>query len=207
MAAIAVILLRAAISSLPLKSGGMGRGSRPPAAAGVLEPDGVFAFTTETHERAGVVLGEKLRYAHSADHVRGALDAAGLSAACVCVRLTAHGGRRPGPRAGGRGGALGSLLLPLSGHSGHGRACCWLDPVANDPSRTFGLFTIEAGRAVSHSPPGRKVLAFRPWTRDALLCIMMSSAPETACRDNRANAPGSRPSYGRFCCISLIHRL
>jgi hypothetical protein len=23
--------------------------------------------------------------------------------------------------------------LPLSGHSGHGRTCCWLDPVANDP--------------------------------------------------------------------------
>jgi hypothetical protein len=25
--------------------------------------------------------------------------------------------------------------LPLSGHSGHGRTCCWLDSVANDPSR------------------------------------------------------------------------
>ena len=38
-----------------------------------------------------------------------------------------------------------------------------------DPSRTFGLFTIEAGRAISNSPPGRKVLVFRHWTRDALL--------------------------------------
>ena len=46
----------------------------------MLEPGGVFAFTTETHEGAGIVLGEKLRYAHSADHVRGALEAAGLSA-------------------------------------------------------------------------------------------------------------------------------
>jgi hypothetical protein len=27
-------------------------------------------------------------------------------------------------------------LLPLSGHSGHGRTFCWLDPVANDPSQT-----------------------------------------------------------------------
>ena len=24
-------------------------------------------------------------------------------------------------------------LLPLSVHSGHGRTCCWHDPVANDP--------------------------------------------------------------------------
>jgi predicted TPR repeat methyltransferase len=44
----------------------------------VLEPGGLFAFTTETHEGAGVVLGEKLRYAHSAKHVRGGLAAAGL---------------------------------------------------------------------------------------------------------------------------------
>ena len=28
-------------------------------------------------------------------------------------------------------------LLPLSGHSGHGRTCRWFDPVANDPERTF----------------------------------------------------------------------
>jgi len=26
----------------------------------------------------------------------------------------------------------------LSGHSGHGRTYCWLDPVANDPRRTSG---------------------------------------------------------------------
>jgi predicted TPR repeat methyltransferase len=49
------------------------------AAARVLEPGGLFAFTAETHEGAGVVLGEKLRYAHSRAHVRAALEAAGLS--------------------------------------------------------------------------------------------------------------------------------
>jgi predicted TPR repeat methyltransferase len=49
------------------------------AAARVLEAGGLFAFTTETHGGAGVVLGEKLRYAHSARHVRKALEAAGLS--------------------------------------------------------------------------------------------------------------------------------
>ena len=49
------------------------------AAARVLELGGLFAFTTETHDGGGVLLGEKLRYAHSADHVRTALEAAGLS--------------------------------------------------------------------------------------------------------------------------------
>src|SRR5437764_1328623 len=48
------------------------------AAAQVLENGGLFAFTTETHEGAGVVLGEKLRYAHSAEHLRDALEAAAL---------------------------------------------------------------------------------------------------------------------------------
>jgi len=43
-----------------------------------LAPDGLFAFTVETHAGPGVVLGEKLRYAHAADHVRAALAAAGL---------------------------------------------------------------------------------------------------------------------------------
>ena len=45
----------------------------------MLEPGGLFAFTTETHAQEGVVLGEKLRYAHSAAHVRAALAAASLS--------------------------------------------------------------------------------------------------------------------------------
>jgi predicted TPR repeat methyltransferase len=49
------------------------------AAAHALAPNGLFAFTIETHAGTGIVLGEKLRYAHDADHVRGALDAAGLA--------------------------------------------------------------------------------------------------------------------------------
>jgi predicted TPR repeat methyltransferase len=48
------------------------------AVARALAPDGLFAFTTETHVGPGIVLGEKLRYAHGADHVRAALAAAGL---------------------------------------------------------------------------------------------------------------------------------
>jgi predicted TPR repeat methyltransferase len=48
------------------------------AAALVLAPGGFFAFTVETHAGEGVVLGEALRFAHSADHVREAVQDAGL---------------------------------------------------------------------------------------------------------------------------------
>jgi predicted TPR repeat methyltransferase len=48
------------------------------AVARALAPGGLFAFTLETHVGTGVVLGEKLRYVHGADHVRGAVAAAGL---------------------------------------------------------------------------------------------------------------------------------
>lgn len=45
----------------------------------VLAPGGLFAFTVETHGGQGVVLGEKLRYAHAAGYLRTALHAAGLA--------------------------------------------------------------------------------------------------------------------------------
>jgi predicted TPR repeat methyltransferase len=45
----------------------------------VLAPEGVFAFTVETHDAGGVILGQKLRYAHGEAHVRAALEAAGLT--------------------------------------------------------------------------------------------------------------------------------
>ena len=45
----------------------------------VLVPGGIFAFTTETHDGEGVILGEGLRYAHAADHVRASVEAAGLN--------------------------------------------------------------------------------------------------------------------------------
>jgi predicted TPR repeat methyltransferase len=48
------------------------------AAARVLAPDGVFAFTVESHPGDGVVLGPALRYAHGADHVRAAIECSGL---------------------------------------------------------------------------------------------------------------------------------
>ena len=46
--------------------------------ARVLAPGGLLAFTAETHDGEGVILGEGLRYAHGAAHVRAAIAAAGL---------------------------------------------------------------------------------------------------------------------------------
>ena len=44
----------------------------------VLAPGGLIAFTTETHDGDGVILGEGLRYAHGAACVRAAVAEAGL---------------------------------------------------------------------------------------------------------------------------------
>ncbi|MGI8525367.1 MAG: methyltransferase [Pseudolabrys sp.] len=48
------------------------------AAARVLAPGGIFAFTVETHDGGDVLLRDTLRYAHGEAHVRGALVSAGL---------------------------------------------------------------------------------------------------------------------------------
>jgi predicted TPR repeat methyltransferase len=45
----------------------------------VLATGGLLAFTVETHDGDGVILGEGLRYAHSAAYVRSAIEAAGLA--------------------------------------------------------------------------------------------------------------------------------
>jgi predicted TPR repeat methyltransferase len=44
----------------------------------VLAAGGLLAFTTETHDGEDVIIGEGLRYAHSAACVRAAVEAAGL---------------------------------------------------------------------------------------------------------------------------------
>jgi predicted TPR repeat methyltransferase len=49
------------------------------AAARVLAPGGLLAFTVETHAGDDVLLGEKLRYAHGAAHVRAAVAGARLT--------------------------------------------------------------------------------------------------------------------------------
>jgi predicted TPR repeat methyltransferase len=45
----------------------------------VLAPGGLFAFTVETHDGDGVIMGEGLRTAHSAEYIRRAIATAGLS--------------------------------------------------------------------------------------------------------------------------------
>ncbi len=52
-------------------------------AARVLKPDGLFAFTAETHDGDGVALGASLRFAQSETHLRGLLEDAGFSIARI----------------------------------------------------------------------------------------------------------------------------
>src|SRR6478752_5145517 len=47
----------------------------------VLAAGGLFAFTTETHDGDGVIIGDGRRYAHSAACVRACVDSAGLKLA------------------------------------------------------------------------------------------------------------------------------
>src|ERR1700754_2833093 len=49
----------------------------------VLAPGGLLAFTTETHAGEGVILGEGLRYAHAAAHLRASVAGAGLTLALL----------------------------------------------------------------------------------------------------------------------------
>jgi predicted TPR repeat methyltransferase len=58
------------------------------AAASVLSPGGLFAFTVETHPDGGVRMQPTLRYAHGADHVRAALDRASLTLLCLADAST-----------------------------------------------------------------------------------------------------------------------
>ncbi len=58
------------------------------AAARVLAPSGLIAFSVETHDGDGVMLRDTLRYAHNAAHVRAALTAAGLKILSVDFAAT-----------------------------------------------------------------------------------------------------------------------
>jgi predicted TPR repeat methyltransferase len=63
----------------------------------VLVSGGVLAFTTETHDGEGVILGEGLRYAHSADHVRASVQAAGLDLCQLEDRSARNEDNTPAP--------------------------------------------------------------------------------------------------------------
>ncbi len=66
-------------------------------AARVLEQHGLFALTLETHDGDGVILGEKLRYAHAGGHMRQLLEAAGLVAVVFEHASTRTEGGEPVP--------------------------------------------------------------------------------------------------------------
>lgn len=65
--------------------------------ARVLAPDGLFAFTVETHEGEGIALGEKLRFAHAEMYVREALADANLSPLHLSRVSTRNEGDQPVP--------------------------------------------------------------------------------------------------------------
>jgi len=67
------------------------------AAKRVLKSGGVLAFTTETRDREGVIIGEALRYAHSAEYVRASVEAAGLNLSQLEDRSARNEDNRPVP--------------------------------------------------------------------------------------------------------------
>jgi predicted TPR repeat methyltransferase len=66
-------------------------------AARVLAPGGLLAFTVETYQGEGVILGEGLRYAHGAACVRSAISAAGLALAQLDVASARNESGEPAP--------------------------------------------------------------------------------------------------------------
>jgi predicted TPR repeat methyltransferase len=67
------------------------------AAAHLLKPGGLLAFTVETHTGDDVILGEKLRYAHGAAHVRSAVAGAGLTLVALAAASTRSEAGAPVP--------------------------------------------------------------------------------------------------------------
>jgi predicted TPR repeat methyltransferase len=67
------------------------------ASARVLKRGGLFAFSVETYAGDDAVLGAKLRYAHSAAHVRAALTQAGMKLLILDPASTRNEGTEPVP--------------------------------------------------------------------------------------------------------------
>jgi predicted TPR repeat methyltransferase len=65
--------------------------------ARVLAPAGVLAFTAETHDGGGVILGEGLRYAYSEGYVRDSVATAGLTLRRLDHISTRNEGNVPAP--------------------------------------------------------------------------------------------------------------
>jgi predicted TPR repeat methyltransferase len=66
-------------------------------AARVLAPGGLLAFTAETHDGEGVIIGQGLRYAHAAAYVRAAVESAGLKLSLLEDRSARNEDNTPVP--------------------------------------------------------------------------------------------------------------
>ena len=66
-------------------------------AARVLAPGGLLAFTTETHDGEGVVIGHGLRFAHAATYVRAAVESVGLKLSLLEDRSARNEDHAPVP--------------------------------------------------------------------------------------------------------------
>jgi predicted TPR repeat methyltransferase len=66
-------------------------------AARVLASGGLLAFTTETHDGEGVVIGQGLRYAHSEAYVRAAVESAGFKMSLLEDRSARNEDNAPVP--------------------------------------------------------------------------------------------------------------
>jgi predicted TPR repeat methyltransferase len=66
-------------------------------AARVLAAGGLFAFTAETHDGEGVIIGQGLRYAHAAAYVRAAVESAGLKLSLLEDRSARNEDNAPVP--------------------------------------------------------------------------------------------------------------
>jgi predicted TPR repeat methyltransferase len=67
------------------------------AVARVLSDGGLFGFTVETHDGEGAIVGPKMRYAQTADYVRGAIGEAGLTVVELTRASTRTENRVPVP--------------------------------------------------------------------------------------------------------------
>ena len=66
-------------------------------ASRVLTAGGLVAFTAETHDGEDVLLGEGLRYAHSAPYVRASVEGAGLKLSHLDNRSARNEDNVPAP--------------------------------------------------------------------------------------------------------------
>jgi predicted TPR repeat methyltransferase len=63
----------------------------------VIASGGLIAFTAETHDGDGVILGEGLRYAHAAGHLRAEVESAGLKLSLLEDRSARNEDNTPVP--------------------------------------------------------------------------------------------------------------